>query len=139
MNIKNFEKFVEKKILDRGQDYYEQELVGDVEHIAQNEFRAIVQGSEEYSVYLRLDRDLNITSHSCDCPYDWGDVCKHEVAVMYFVRDCEMYKTPIDGSAFQKLRHQLDKTQKDNLVALLMDISKTDRNFREALEEVLSD
>ncbi len=43
-------------------------------------FRALVQGSYLYTVCL-WEQDGVIAS-SCTCPYDWGGICKHIVAVM---------------------------------------------------------
>ncbi|WP_240317844.1 SWIM zinc finger family protein [Neisseria elongata] len=36
-------------------------------------------GSENYSVWLKLDSDLHIKDGGCDCPY--GGACKHMAAL----------------------------------------------------------
>ena len=41
-------------------------------------------GSENYSVWLKLDSDLYIKDGGCDCPY--GGACKHMAALWYAVR-----------------------------------------------------
>lgn len=28
-----------------------------------------------------------VTDWSCDCPYDWGDTCKHVAAVLFAIRE----------------------------------------------------
>lgn len=43
-------------------------------------FRALVQGSYLYTVCL-WEQD-GVVASSCTCPYDWGGICKHVVAVM---------------------------------------------------------
>ena len=83
MNLRNFEITVEPKIGDRGFSYYENDAVTEVEQVEKGEFTATVEGSEEYTVFIKLDEHQFVIDHSCDCPYDWGDVCKHEVAVLY--------------------------------------------------------
>ena len=45
---------------------------------------AEVFGSENYSVWLKLDSDLYIKDGGCDCPY--GGACKHMAALWYAVR-----------------------------------------------------
>jgi len=43
-----------------------------------------VYGSENYSVWLKLDSHLHIKDGGCDCPY--GGACKHMAALWYAVR-----------------------------------------------------
>ncbi|MEL6718328.1 MAG: hypothetical protein AAFP82_06405, partial [Bacteroidota bacterium] len=54
MTLHNFEQYVERKILDRGFDYYEQDLVEEVEQLENGYFSAVILGSEEYVVNVRL-------------------------------------------------------------------------------------
>ena len=48
---------------------------------------AVVLGSEEYNVSMSVDSDGVIHHHRCTCPYDMGEFCKHEVAVLYRLRE----------------------------------------------------
>jgi len=82
MNFPAFEVEIERKILDRGFDYYENKNVIEVENLGNGEFSALVEGSEDYEVFVQISEG-KVIEHSCDCPYDWGDVCKHVVAVLY--------------------------------------------------------
>ena len=84
MHLKSFEQHIERKILERGLSYYENGLIDEVEQVGDNEYSAAAYGSEEYSVFIKMDDVENIVEHSCDCPYNWGNICKHEVAMMYF-------------------------------------------------------
>ncbi len=43
-----------------------------------------VQGGKLYSVTINYTGSLR---SSCNCPYDWGGICKHEVAALYHIRD----------------------------------------------------
>ena len=46
-------------------------------------YRAQVHGSHRYVVEIR--KELENLDCSCTCPYDWGGICKHIVAVMLLV------------------------------------------------------
>ena len=50
------------------------------------EVEAVVQGTERYKVRMTVDEDGTIHGHRCSCPYD-GTMCKHEVAVLYYLRE----------------------------------------------------
>jgi uncharacterized Zn finger protein len=94
MTLHEFESQVPKKILDRGFDYYEQDCIRRVEQIDALEFSANIRGSEWYEVFIKLNNKHEITQHYCSCPYDYGDVCKHIVATLYYIRDSGMYAEP---------------------------------------------
>lgn len=87
MNLKNFENYIEKKILARGYDYYENNYVTSVEETEENVFEAEVEGTELYTVEVELDDQANIIDTQCNCPYDMGDYCKHQVAAFLAVRE----------------------------------------------------
>lgn len=68
----------------RGQNYYDE---GNVTKLRRegDTFQARVQGSRSYRVSLRLaaaDPDF-----ACDCPYEFGGICKHAVALGLAVLD----------------------------------------------------
>ena len=71
-------------IAERGLLYFQQGKVRDVQKTSSGRYRAEVCGSENYSVWLKLDSDLYIKDGSCDCPY--GGACKHMAALWYAVR-----------------------------------------------------
>lgn len=63
ISLKNFEKFIEAKIINRGFfDYYGYGYleVNDVAQVAKDEFVAKVYGSNEYDVYIHLDDYLSL-------------------------------------------------------------------------------
>jgi len=137
LNLKNFEKLVESKIVDRGFEYYEYDQVANIEHVDEFEFCAVVLGSMEYAVYIRLNDDLDVLEHSCDCPYDWGDVCKHKVAVFYYIKDAELYDEPINKDAFKDIKKRLKRYDKGELVNLCMRIVKRNEKFHQILRDEL--
>ena len=87
IGIQRFLGDIDSKILARGEDYYRS---GQVENIERDggHVTAEVSGSEEdlYLVELGFSEDGEVEDWSCDCPYDWGPVCKHTVAVLLAIR-----------------------------------------------------
>ena len=134
MNLKNFANLVEPKICNRGFHYYEGGAIDEIEQVAKREFSATVDGSEEYTVFIKLDKDLNILDHSCDCPYDWGNICKHEVAVMYHIKYNQLYNQPLAAGLFGKMQKDLQKLDKKELVEILLNLSKKNKTVREDIK-----
>src|SRR5215212_7257276 len=124
MTLTNFEGIVEAKIVERGYDYYKRGRVAKVEKVAENEFSAVAFGSEDYEVYVKIDGE-RIVEYECDCPYEWGNTCKHVVAVFYQIRYGNF--TSGTGERFQTILKELSAEDLRNFVSGLI---KRDRNFR---------
>lgn len=66
----------QKRILDRGYDYYFDERVEDL-RITSNRIKAVVYGTHPYHVEIKLNGN-KIIGMSCDCPYAQDEHnCKH--------------------------------------------------------------
>ena len=77
-----WETYFQKRILDRGYDYYFDERVEDL-RINSNRIKAVVSGTDFYHVEIKLNGN-QIIGMSCDCPYAQdGHNCKHMAAVLY--------------------------------------------------------
>ena len=77
-----WETYFQKRILDRGYDYYFDERVEDL-HINSNRIKAVVHGTDFYHVEIKLNGN-QIIGMSCDCPYAQdGHNCKHMAAALY--------------------------------------------------------
>lgn len=87
MNLNNFESYIDRIIYLRGYDYYENDYVNFVKETETNVYVAEVEGTETYTVDVELDDSLNIVETLCDCPYDMGEFCKHQVAVFLTLKD----------------------------------------------------
>ena len=74
-----------------------------VDEVSNLVFRAEVEGSEVYEVYVELDEEDTVLSSECDCPYDNGPVCKHLAAVLLKLSDS---MTPLRKSATGVLSKQ---------------------------------
>lgn len=102
---------------DRGETYYEQGAVIDVVQRG-DALRADVEGSqyEPYHVRIELD-DTGVVETECSCPYDYGGICKHRVAVLLtYIRESE---TISQRSPVSDLLESLDR---DTLHELLVDL-----------------
>jgi hypothetical protein len=86
MNINSFENHVSTVIIRRGEDYYFNDAVIDLQGMKNGQWFALVEGSYDYEVDIRLETDGEISQYKCNCPYE-GDVCKHVVAVLLKIRD----------------------------------------------------
>lgn len=89
--LNQFEQIIDPTILKRGLSYFKNGDVNEPEEIAPGDFEAFVSGSQQYTVRLTLKNNI-ITDHDCDCPYDLGPVCKHIVAVIFYLVDDELFK-----------------------------------------------
>ena len=93
-----FAQYIDETILKRGLSYYKNGYVHEPEEIDTGEYEVIVEGTEDYTVHLKLKNGF-ITRYACDCPYDMGPVCKHVVAVIFYLNqnESEMKKKPNTG------------------------------------------
>lgn len=123
MTLKDFEQFIEDKIIKRGFDYYKNEDVRKVEKVSENEFSAVVFGSRIYTVYVKLNGN-EILEYECDCPYDYGNTCKHAVAVFYKLRAKDF------TDSAEKLKNILSNLETDTLRKFVTNLLKKDRKFR---------
>ena len=87
--LKEFEQHIDETIFKRGYQYYKKGLVQEPIEISNGEYEAIVEGTEDYTVELTIKNGV-VTEHVCSCPYDLGPVCKHEVAVMFYLQKEEL-------------------------------------------------
>ncbi len=139
LSLDNFEQQIDGTILERGLDYFKKGYVTDVEDLGGGDYEATVEGSDAYTVHLHIKGD-KVTEYDCDCPYDWGSVCKHIVAVLFYLR-----KDLLDMDSLTKVKtrpkekkesetQQMEKILKqlthDELRSFVRDMCVTDKNFR---------
>lgn len=102
IRLDNFEQTVEPMIVQRGSRYFRGgRVLSCVDE--DGEVEAVVQGTERYKVRMTVDEDGTIHGHRCSCPYD-GTMCKHEVAVLYYLRNSR--KSKVEG---QKRKEAVDQ------------------------------
>ena len=84
----DWENDFQDKILNRGYDYFQRDLVKVTEN-KNTHISASVTGSEIYHVEIELFSD-EIEYLSCTCPYaDSGEYCKHMAAVLFYLDEME--------------------------------------------------
>jgi uncharacterized Zn finger protein len=87
--LNQFEQYIDETILKRGLQYFKKGHVHEPEEISPGVYEAIVEGTEDYTVRLTIKNGI-ITEHVCDCPYDFGPVCKHVAAVIFYLVQDEL-------------------------------------------------
>ncbi len=75
--------------MERGFSYFKKGYVHEPDEISTGKYEAIVEGTEDYTVKLTLKNGI-ITEYVCDCPYDFGPVCKHVAAVIFYLQQDEL-------------------------------------------------
>jgi len=91
MNLDNFDQQIDPKIVDRGYNYFFDDHVDGPESIDTGVWMARVYGSYVYNVQIHTEPENSreIRGWQCDCPYDFGPICKHVVAALYAMIDQE--------------------------------------------------
>jgi len=105
----SFWDIVSPTIADRGTDYYQRGLVTSLEETAKNHWLARVQGTVMYTVEITFSNDA-VKSWSCDCPYDYGPVCKHVAAVMIALEYQDSGKQESSSTQSRQPRQSLEMT-----------------------------
>ena len=113
LTLDNFESSVDREILKRGQQYFLNKSILNLEETEEQLWEAEVEGTEVYTVNVRL-KDREIVEYSCNCPYD-GYTCKHAVSVFLALKK--------DFQKIQEEKARKPKTKKLTLAELLEKIS----------------
>ncbi len=128
MLLQQLQEQASETVYSRGVQYYRQGRIRkyQIDSLHEDYFRiqAVVAGSEDYRVKIQLavlDNRLDIDSE-CDCPYDWEDLCKHSVAVIYkFLTENygrsspRMVEPAVAAKGFQQLRQLTSELFQDQL------------------------
>lgn len=134
MNINNFEEYINETILDRGYDYYIEGNIVEACVQGDNEYIFRVQGSEEYEVKVSVDKNGDIIYSDCDCPYDFGPICKHQVATYYELYNILNVESNNKDAAQQpEIEIVLNNLSKEKLINIIMDITKKDASLRNSI------
>ena len=123
----------DSKVLARGRGYYRYGYVEKLALSPEGKFIAEVAGSEEdnYEVFIEV-KDGAVQDFGCDCPYDWGDVCKHLIAVALAIQNGKFTQARPRLND-QGLYELLLDTDPDELLDFLAEYAKRDSDFEDAL------
>ena len=140
--LQSFEQYIDETILKRGFQYFKKGLVNEPEETGHNEFEAIVEGTEDYTVNIIVKNDV-VTEYVCTCPYDMGPVCKHVVAVIFYLQQEELgitvkakkgnsdiKKAPKKKTVAEQVDEILEKLTPDNLKDIVRNQCAADSRYR---------
>ena len=141
MNIRlsDFEQQIDPVIRKRGYEYFRKGYVTEVEDLGCGDYEATVEGSDIYTVGLHIDGD-EVTGYECDCPYDWGPVCKHIAAVLFYLKNDltgkdvhsrkEKQVKPEKESEAVQFEKLLDTITTEELKMFFRDLCSNDKRIR---------
>ncbi|HHV75109.1 MAG TPA: hypothetical protein GXX41_10830 [Thermoanaerobacterium sp.] len=138
MKINNFENHIDKTILNRGYDYYINDNIVEVYKRRDNEYIFQIQGSGDYEVIVKINNDGEIIYSECDCPYDFGPICKHQVAAYFKLFEIINNKNNIihikENAIDQfSIKEVLNNLSKEELIKIIMDITENDEALKNSL------
>ena len=135
MNLSNFEKFIDKTILDRGYHYYIEGNIIEAFKKSESEYLFTIEGTDNYEVVVEINQDGEIRYSDCDCPYDYGPVCKHEASAYFQLYEILNQKEPASNKTQRKTKIEdvLLTLSKDELVNIILDITNTDAVLENSL------
>ncbi len=138
MNINNFENHVNKTILDRGYEYYTEGNIVETYNQGDNEYIFQVQGSEDYEVVVKIDKNGEILYSNCDCPYDFGPICKHQVAAyfeLFEILNSKDNSERVKKEAVKQpeINEVLNNLSKEELISIIGNITKKNVTLKNSL------
>ncbi|MDT8418532.1 MAG: SWIM zinc finger family protein [Lutibacter sp.] len=123
--LNQFELCIDEPILRRGLSYFKNGNVHEPEEITNGIFEAIVEGTDDYTVKMII-KNGSVEEYVCSCPYDMGPVCKHIVAVLFYLQQDELNIKPKSiplKKQTPKEKKSKKKTVADEINELLESIS----------------
>ena len=147
MTLQDFEKQIDPVILKRGKEYFNNDSVEFLKEIKKGYWTANVPGTDDYTIEIQVGSKESIKLHSCDCPYDYGDICKHIVAVLYAIskekstdilpKSINMEKVPKQRKlSFDVLLNKIELREYQDFIKQYSQINK---NFKDQFELYFSE
>lgn len=132
-SIEQWLAMADQKIIGRGREYYRNGHILSLELLADGSFEAEVEGSDDdYEVSVEVSqRTHKIVRCFCDCPYDYGDVCKHIAAVLMAIRDGKFQKQmPVSvATKEQDFREVILQADETHLRQFVLECAEQDEDF----------
>lgn len=147
MTLQDFENQIDSVILKRGKEYFNKDSVEFLEEMKKGHWIANVSGTDEYTIEIQLDSKDKIKKCFCDCPYDYGDICKHIVAVLYAISDEKVIDiTPKSTSKEKEPKERkpsfdvlLSKIELKEYQDFIKQYSQINKNFKDQFELYFSE
>ncbi|MEO1816090.1 MAG: SWIM zinc finger family protein [Acetobacterium sp.] len=138
MKLNDFENYIDETILDRGYDYYDEGRISKVIKQGDRDYLFIIAGTELYQVFVKFDDQGEIMQTGCDCPYDFGPICKHQAAAFYALADI-VDNRQSEGLKIERAIHQsflteaLDRLSKEQLITIVIEMAEKDEILKNSL------
>jgi uncharacterized Zn finger protein len=135
LTLDNFDSTINKEIVQRGQQYYLSKSILSLEEVADNQWKAEVEGTEIYTVEVYL-KDREIVKYACNCPYD-GITCKHTVSVFVALRkDMKKIQQEAKSTRGKKLTMEelLSKITAKELQDFILNYASLNKDFAKVVE-----
>ena len=147
MTLQDFEKQIDPVILKRGKEYFNNDSVEFLKEIKKGYWTANVSGTDDYTIEIQVGSKESITLYSCDCPYDYGDICKHIVAVLYAISEEKIIDILPKSANIQKVPKQrklsfdvlLNKIELKEYQYFIKQYSQKNKNFKDQFELYFSE
>jgi uncharacterized Zn finger protein len=138
MNINNFEGKINKTILDRGYSYYIDGNVVEAYEQGENNYFFRIEGSDHYEVVVETGENGDILYSECDCPFDFGPVCKHEVAAyfqLFEMLNQESVNDQVKNNSHKQstLKEVLNNLSKEELINIILNFTDKDATLENSL------
>lgn len=131
MDLNNFTEKINDKILGRGYSYYKLGAIVDESNIGDGEYCFIVRGTYDYEVEVKINENKDILDSNCNCPYDFGPICKHEVAVYYYLNDfISNAENKINVKTID-LKELLGELRNEELIEIIVKMAEKDKTIKE--------
>lgn len=128
----NWEAWFQSRILNRGFDYFMEELVIDC-MMSKSFIQATVLGREPYEVEIQYN-EYGILEMSCDCPHAIsGQACKHMAAVLYYAEDQKLFHRKSDDK--QQISQVIQAMTEDEMRQLLIRLANEQPQLRRQLQQ----
>jgi uncharacterized Zn finger protein len=127
------------KILNRGQEYFEDGNILEMNQDSNGTWYAVVEGNYgDYEVEIEIDGKGNVGSYYCDCPYD-EYLCKHIAAVALAIAENNTISiSPIEEQINEDWKHLIQKAKADDLRNFMLDFGQKNHEFRHQVELTFS-
>lgn len=137
ISIYNIDQSVSIDLLDRAKVYVHNGSVVELEKFGDRDYNCIVKGTNDYSVNVVLDKDNNLFTHQCNCPYSAGPICKHKISLILILKEKLLNNELIPKGDLSLIDEKLQSYDRDMLHQLVMNISMADHKIKKNIMKQL--
>ena len=133
---------VSETILQRGEDVYSGESILSLSKNSEGVYTSNVCGSggDTYKVQVQTNGKGEVSAYSCTCPYDYGDICKHIVAVLlaievgnFSAQNDLSTKAGKGATPAADLPELLNALPREKLISIILAQAEEDERFKSNL------